>query len=461
MITIKEGRKAPVNPVAFVPGGGKFGYISIRELQAVGDLSGEKLTTLFPGGFISTSVGTMAATAATSNTMSMEKLSKVFLKELPYFMPYKTKNRLMYLRQALTDTRKLMYTHLTGKDCKTSTPLYNRTHMEEVINGYFRDICFADLQNNLFILTHKIGPDDEGPFDFYAVPRGIIKDSDLSKKATLNISLADAILASTAIPTVFPAYEIHRTGTLHVDMAHVDTGLVQMSLLSQNQDNGFNMGLVHFGTMTNDAPINEQLYNSQGFFQQIINQRLIDSPSRHVKSNDRNHLRNVLGQENYHILEYTPEDLKRFPISLDMLDTSKHTLIELKNSVDAYIEADPKDRIKRATDFLVENLERHQQIERQKNFCGPRPQASIPFNEQTLDTSPEGLKNFKKEMIDFIGKERHVSEETILCIDFLLSTIDETSNRKSLMSNFTRLFQNNKKTIQPQPPNQPNDNKPS
>jgi len=442
MITIKEGRKAPVNLVGYFPGGGKYGYCSIRFAQAVAEQAGVPIGKLFFGGFIGSSVGSITAAPAATGTMRMPHLADLFLNQLPLFLPNTLRNRWLHPMQAVTDAQKMATKSLFGRSNLNQTPLYDRTHLEKTIHHYFGEIKFKDLTNTLIITSHKIGPDIEEPFDFYATPKGIREDSVLAtENTTLDIPLADAIIASSAIPTIFPCHDIN--GMLFIDLAQVDTGLSQMRSLSLAQENSLDMGLVQFDSFLNNRPITAEEYNSQGFAQQIANQRLINGPAIHAKRNDRHHFVNALGSDNYHLLQISNEELENVPFNLNMLDTSPEEIKKLREGMDEHIENDKSEQLKHATEFAVENLEAYNAHMMSQNIFGPMPKASTPFNEEALDTSPEGLKQLQNDIIDYIGKE-NIDEKTRITIEFLIATLDETSNKKSVVSKFVELFKNNK-----------------
>jgi predicted acylesterase/phospholipase RssA len=461
MIIKTEGRKAPVNPVAYMPGGGKHGYGSIRTMAAVSQLAGIPLRKLFFGGFVGSSVGAIPAAAAAAGAMKMHNLAELFLRELPFFLAHTTRNKYIHPMQAITDTGKMLLSSVFNIQYQSQTQLYDRTYMEQVIRQHFGHIKFLDLQHNLFITSHKIGPGREEPFDFYATPKGIKDGSILTKEnITLDVSLADAILAATAIPTVFPCYKVEETGTLHIDTAQVDTALSQMSSLAMSQQNGLDMGLVQFDTFLHNIAITEKEYNSQGFARQIANQRLIDSPAVHTKINARNHVRNALGKENYHLLEISNAELAKLPFNMDMLDTSKKELKNLKEGMDDYIERDPGDQIKRATDFLVENLEIYRANNMDSSFCGPTQKAAVPFNMAAIDFSSEAeTAQLREDIMEHLGED--VDEKTLQTINFLITAASDNNTPDSALSSFLKLFSNNKKTTPPSPSNPPEDHKPS
>jgi len=187
---------------------------------------------------------------------------------------------------------------------------------------------------------------------------------------------------------------------------------------------------------------------------------LIDSPAVHTKINARNHVRNALGKENYHLLEISNAELAKLPFNMDMLDTSKKELKNLKEGMDDYIERDPGDQIKRATDFLVENIEIYRAKNMDSSSCATTQKADVPFNMATIDFSSEAeTAQLREHIMEHLGED--VDEKTLQTINFLITAASDNNTPDSALSSFLKLFSNNKKTTPLSPSIPPEDHKPS
>ncbi|MBL4588796.1 MAG: patatin-like phospholipase family protein [Alphaproteobacteria bacterium] len=386
----------PVNAVGYFTGGGRYGYLSIRFAQAIEEESGRKLAELFQGGFIGSSVGSIAASTASFELMSMRHLSRRFIKELPHFMPH---DPWFHGKQALVDIQNifretfikvahidkvsdklldyginsgpsaLAYQFLrSGMECKkystkeSVASLYNREYMENVIQKWFESVTLSDAPNPLFLTSQKTGPDCREPYDFYFVdPAQIKPGTELAKhNPTLNVSVSDAILAATAMPTAFQAHHILETGTSHTDQAQVDTGTVQLMALQNSLKNGFGMGLVQFDTFLGNHPILAHHHNGKGWLKMIADQDLTNNHTIQTQLNAQKLHSMMLGVENHHVLKFSPEDMKSAPFNDDILDTTPREIQNMIDGMNEYLHKNKDRVILPVVDFLVENAYAHE-----------------------------------------------------------------------------------------------------
>ncbi len=370
----------PVNPVAFFPGGGRFGYISVRFAQAVEQAAGTSLSHLFPGGVIGSSVGSITASVVATDTMSLREYGNTFLQKLPYYMSFEEG---FYKKQIRQDGAKIfarMFNSVFKKaraemdDNAEGAVTYHldRKYMKSDLLHQFGELKMSDAHIPFFITSQKISPGPQTPYDFYHVNEALLKQDRRffaqDDNPTANVPIRDAIMAATAMQTVFPSYEVEETGTHHIDVCQMDSGLSQVDKLKQSLKNGYDMAVVQFDHFLENFEVNPNAYNRNGVLMSLFNKSLTDFSSFQARLQNREGLRVRLG-DNFHLLEVDRQDLEGLSFNTEILDTSPLQIQEMRKSMDDYIERRQSDMIDPVVDFLVEN--RAKLDARHKNYQMP------------------------------------------------------------------------------------------
>ncbi|MES2729322.1 MAG: hypothetical protein V4621_04380 [Pseudomonadota bacterium] len=383
-------------PLAHLRGGGRFVLHDIKVMAWIEQMAQYKLgphvffRDLFPAGVIASSGGAFATYAAFANDpndpsrprYNMTAFTDVFrdnlhaflpkedadtrraliqflIRQLSQFMPIISRRPLLtasfthamdiaaygaaWALNAPTEIKDFIHAH--NRDARKILRAYkddvstSRQSAATVLHDLIGDTKFSDTNSNIVITSQKLGANNSLENDHFAFiqPDHLRQDQDAPTTFQINGDhrFVDAILATTAVPLVFTMDD-----DKHIDTSPFMQGPDMVATFKRCCHFGSDLGYVRFGNI-NGSLADTLPHGMRGVLMSIAGM---------FSDSARNTLRETVGPQNAHFLEYRlPSDFKG---TRSFLDPSPKQMDILVATSDKLI-ADDHQRLGLLTDTLI------------------------------------------------------------------------------------------------------------